>query len=280
MLPSVWTKSPRQFSVAKGAGKGYVLGALLRFSLCMCHILSSHTWSFGCASRALTRRALPAEAPACRSLPACRPSGSLGAQGPETTQLPECWTEAVDTGFPRRRFLAASAITASGLVLASSKPRTVFAADGERQQESTNDQELPGGVVVLRVADVTETMENVVLQAAAFQESGLGDAVVIGRTQMQQSIKILLAKSKLEAIPKSGLAVLKLKSISRIAELGQGPLTPEELKQMAKGYSQARDALRPVFEQYPPDDIQAFKLIFARMQAADRATMQAGQSPE
>ena len=254
------------------------------------------------------------------------------------------------------------------------------------------------------------------LQAAAFQESGLGDAVVIGRTQMQQSIKILLAKSKLEvfilhpartcthvhtytdadaqtrpqtlsltctcshalshthantnththhtkvlyqwpditlqhtathcntlqhtatrcntlqhnathystirrcyisgpilhcniqinsqsqiyqpptfptepvtllllllypqAIPKSGLAVLKLKSISRIAELGQGPLTPEELKQMAKGYSQARDALRPVFEQYPPDDIQAFKLIFARMQAADRATMQAGQSPE
>jgi len=72
----------------------------------------------------------------------------------------------VDTGFPRRRFLAASAIAASGLVLAGSKPRTVFAA--ERQQESTNDEELPEGVVVLRVADVTQTMENVVLQVTHF----------------------------------------------------------------------------------------------------------------
>lgn len=173
--------------------------------------------------------------------------------------------------YPRRQLAVAA-----GLLLVIPKPLKAsvpLAVDraGEQQEEA----DIPAGVVVLRIADVTATMENVVLQAAAFQRSGSGDELVIGRAQMQQSVKILLEKSKLEAIPKSRQAVEKLKSISRIAEQGQGPLTAEELKKMAHAYSQARDALQPVFEQYSKHEKTEFRLIFARMQQADRLLIRA-----
>jgi hypothetical protein len=65
---------------------------------------------------------------------------------------------------------------------------------------------------------------------------------------MPQSIGVLLKKSKLEEIPKSGPAVQILREIARIAEKGNGALTAEELKQMAEAYNKARDELRIVFQ--------------------------------
>jgi len=139
----------------------------------------------------------------------------------------------------RRQFLSDVGISSVLLIV---NPLAAVGAD------KFKDDQVPPGVVVLRIADVTATMENLMLQAAGFLESGEGDEIVIGRVQMPQSIGVLLKKSKLEEIPNSGPAVQTLRKIVRIAEKGNGALTAEELKKMAEAYSKARDELRIVFQ--------------------------------
>ena len=139
----------------------------------------------------------------------------------------------------RRQFLSDVGISSVLLIV---NPLAAVGAD------KFNDDQVPPGVVVLRIADVTATMENLMLQAVDFLESGAGDEIVIGRVQMPQSIGVLLKKSKLEEIPNSGPAVQTLREIALIAEKGNGALTAEELKQMAAAYNKARDELRIVFQ--------------------------------
>ena len=132
---------------------------------------------------------------------------------------------------------------------------------------------MPAAVVVLRVAEVTEKMEQLMLQAALYQERGEGEELVVGRPQMEQSIGVLLSKTKLGQMPSSGAAVKELRSIAMIALAGQGALSSEELVNMARAYSRARDALRRVFESFSEAERGEAKLVFRRLQEEDRARM-------
>ena len=138
---------------------------------------------------------------------------------------------------------------------------------------ATLGSELPAAVVVLRVAEVTEKMEQLMLQAALYQKRGEGEELVVGRPQMEQSIGILLSKTKLGQMPNSGAAVKELRSIAMIALAGQGALSSEELVNMARAYSRARDALRRVFESFSEAERGEAKLVFRRLQEEDRARM-------
>ena len=175
----------------------------------------------------------------------------------------------------RRREILAAAV-GTGLMIIGNPLR----AGAEVVEESKSRGGLPSGVVVLRIADVTATMENIMLQAAEFEETGTGDGIVIGRPDMVQSIAILLKQSELEDIPRSAEAVQRLRKISLIAQLRQGPLTVEELRQMAQLYSEARDALRTVFEAFSADEQREFKQTFRKMQEVDRERIRQGMQPE
>lgn len=137
---------------------------------------------------------------------------------------------------------------------------------------------LPAGVVVLRVAEVTEKMENILRKAAAYQRNpgDAEDALVIGRPQMQQSVSILLKNTKLEETPRSGAAVRRLKKVSEVATDGVGPLTADELERMASMYAAARDDLKIIFDGFTGDEQSEFKQIFRKLQENDRAFMSAG----
>ena len=109
---------------------------------------------------------------------------------------------------------------------------------------------------------------------AMYQQQGEGEEIVIGRPQMQQSIKVLLEKTQLESMPNSKAAVQELRSISSIAGEGQGPLAGRELKDIARAYNRARDALRLVFESFSEAERDECKQIFRQMQAQDRARLE------
>ena len=74
----------------------------------------------------------------------------------------------------RRQFLSDVGISSVLLIV---NPLAAVGAD------KFNDDQVPPGVVVLRIADVTATMENLMLQAAGFLESGEGDEIVIGASK-------------------------------------------------------------------------------------------------
>jgi len=212
----------------------------------------------------------------------------------------------------RRKFLERTGGAAAGFLAV---PRVAVASPVS--PAGSDLPALPPGVVVLRVAEVTEKMEQVILQAvccrvarcssrfarvrcesaqkfflltvpshppwlslpplvpqALYQQQGEGEEIVIGRPQMQQSIKILLEKTQLERMPNSDAAVRELRSISSIAGEGQGPLAARELKDIARAYSRAREALRLVFESFSEVERDECKRIFRQMQAQDRARLE------
>jgi len=159
---------------------------------------------------------------------------------------------------------------------------------------------VPPGVGVLRVVEVTEEMETLLYKAAAQRmpqppRSGKGgfmgffsprsdvdetEEIAIERLQMQQSIDVLLKKTRIADIPNSRVAVETLQGVSLIAEEGEGALTGEELRQMAQTYAQARRDLRRLFRAFSQEEQREFKDIFRRMQKADLQLIQESQSED
>ena len=137
------------------------------------------------------------------------------------------------------------------------------------ESEPINDNSIPQGVIILRIAEVTAVMENLLLKAAHYQEDGSGEEIVIGRQQMPRSVEILIEQSRLDSVSNSDRAIQKLRSIANLAESGKGVLTARELTEMATRYSSARDELRFIFERYTVEEQQEFKAIFRRMQQID-----------
>jgi len=131
--------------------------------------------------------------------------------------------------------------------------------------------QLPPGVRVLCVADMTDKMEKTMRQAAAYQRNPdrAGNGLVIGRPQMQQSISILLKNTKLEEAPGSRVAVRYLKGISQVAAKSAGPLTDNELLRMASLYVAARNALQEIFDGYTDDKQREYKQIFRALEEND-----------
>jgi hypothetical protein len=91
----------------------------------------------------------------------------------------------------RRQFLAYTTSCLAFFTL----PRSAVAA--------LKEDEMPPGVVMLRIAEVIAKMEDLLLRAASFFDAGQDDELVIGRPQMTLSISTLLKKSKLEGMPSS-----------------------------------------------------------------------------
>ena len=137
------------------------------------------------------------------------------------------------------------------------------------ESKPINDNSIPQGVIILRIAEVTAVMENLLLKAAHYQEDGSGEEIVIGRQQMPRSVEILIEQSRLDSVSNSDRAIQKLRSIANLAESGKGVLTARELTEMATRYSSARDELRFIFERYTVEEQQEFKAIFRRMQQID-----------
>ena len=82
--------------------------------------------------------------------------------------------------------------------------------------------------------------------AAMGDQQRLDEGFAFARSDMRQSIDVLLQKTKLGSIPKSEAAVGTLRGIQRIAELGEGPLGTGELLAIARQYEAARDELKVV----------------------------------
>lgn len=75
--------------------------------------------------------------------------------------------------------------------------------------------------------------------------------VVISRADVVQSAAVMLTNSNLADIPGAEEAATALRSISSIAEEGEGPLSGDELRAMADHYAACREECRKVFEALP-----------------------------
>ena len=138
-----------------------------------------------------------------------------------------------------------------------------------------NDNRLPPGARMLRVAEVTYVMENQMLEAAALSEQErLETGRAISRTDLSLSISILVKNSELEKISSAGDAVGALRGIARFCELGAGrPLVKEEYEAIARQYSAARDGLQSAFESLSPQDQERSRSLVRKMRAEDEARM-------
>ena len=86
---------------------------------------------------------------------------------------------------------------------------------------------MPPAAVMLRVAEVTEYQEQILRKSAALDaqkrdEEGLN----FGRQQMEMSVDILLKNTKLGGLQGCAQPTLTLAGVRRVAESGEGTLTP------------------------------------------------------
>ena len=129
---------------------------------------------------------------------------------------------------------------------------------------------LPPAALMLRVAEVTDYQEALLRRAASYtDEERNREGLDFGRPQMAMSTDILLKNTKLSSLPGCAEAALTLGGVKRIASVGEGALTSEELLLMAGQYAKARDELRIVFEALPAEEQATAKTITRRLRAQD-----------
>ena len=75
--------------------------------------------------------------------------------------------------------------------------------------------------------------------------------VVIRREDMVQSANVMLTNSGLATIADADEAASALRSISSVAEAGEGPLSGDEFVAIADHYATARAECRRVFKALP-----------------------------
>lgn len=133
----------------------------------------------------------------------------------------------------------------------------------------------PQSAIILQVAENTAAMQGIMIQSAKDMEQlTLEQRVDVGRPpisrgEMKASIDVILKNSKLATFPNADDAADTLRGVKLIAGAGQGDLTIDEFRSMAKQYQRARDELRKVFEALPEDQQATGKAMVREMRAAD-----------
>jgi len=145
---------------------------------------------------------------------------------------------------------------------------------------------LPQSAIVLQVAENTAAMQGMMVQSAKDAETLTVQQRIeagrrpINRGEIAASIDVIIKNSKISALPNGGDAADMLRGVKIIAAVGQGELSGDEYKAMARQYERARDELKKVFDALPADQQAEGKAIVGKLQAADDARVREFEEEE
>lgn len=89
----------------------------------------------------------------------------------------------------------------------------------------------------------------------------------ISRSEMSQTVEIMLQASQLSTLPNGGEAAESLRGVKLIASVGQGELTKEEYLAMAKQYTRTNSELKKLFDALSPEQQEEGRAVVRKMQA-------------
>ena len=192
-----------------------------------------------------------------------------------------CCASALQGNGPATRVITEPAISRHALPLGAAEPAisrralmlgAAAAALLPGPHRATAANELPPAVVMLRVAEVTDFQEAMMRRSARdTEDERRREGLEFGRPQMIMSTDILLRNTKLGSLPGCAAPALTLGGVKRIANVGEGALSSEELLMMASQYAKARAELRVAFEALPAEEQREGKEIARRLRAEDDA---------